>query len=217
MADSVCSFISDSEKGGKLAESSDFYKVGKPISAEVLQILSASISPEEISLQNGSVCNPKVNGNHNRHLVALNLNGRGQLISPDHDVAKMIFDNTTRLREVLPGLESWQNSKIAAWQRLEGKSIQWLCVVSMDRRGVMSDVTTVLSSLGITVCFCVAETVRGRGMGVMLFHIDGNLGNLVDSCARVDVILGVVGWSMGCTWASSIAPELSVKYDYSQD
>ncbi|KAJ8432196.1 hypothetical protein Cgig2_013738 [Carnegiea gigantea] len=217
MADSVCSFISDSEKGGKLAESSDFSKVGKPISEEVLQILSASISPEEISLQNGSVCNPKINGSYNKHVVALNLNGRGQLLSPDHDVETMIFDNTTWLREVLPGLESWRNSKIAAWQRLEGKSIQWLCVVSIDRGGVMSEVTMVLSSLGITVCSCVAETDRGRGMGVMLFHIDGNLGNLVDSCARIDLILGVLGWSTGCTWASSIAPEVSVKHDYSQD
>lgn len=202
-ADSLTNFISDSQKGGKLEESSNLSKVRKQTSEEVLQTLSTSISPRDLDLQNGSLCAPKVNGNHNKHVALLNMNGRGKLLSPDHDISEMIFTNTTRLREVLPGLESWKISKIAAWHRLEGNSIQWLCVISLDRRGIMGEVTMVLSSLGISVSSCVAEIDRARGMGVMLFHIEGNMDNLVDTCARIDFILGVLGWSTGCSLPSS--------------
>ncbi|RZR96474.1 hypothetical protein BHM03_00025501, partial [Ensete ventricosum] len=47
-----------------------------------------------------------------------------------------------------------------------------------------------------------AEIDRRRGMGVMLFHFEGTLDNLVNACSSVDVILGVLGWSAGCSWSS---------------
>lgn len=203
-ADSLNNFIADSEKEGELEEPCDFSGVSKPISEKIFKTLSPSTSPEETALQNGGIRAPKVNGKHNKHVDSSDL--RGKLLSPDNDLAKMIFANTTRPREVLPGLESWQTSKIAAWHNLEGNSIQWLCVVGIDRRGIMAEVTTVLAALGISVCSCVAELDRGRGIGVMLFHIEGNLDNLVDACSRIDLILGVLRWSAGCSWLGSTDP-----------
>ncbi|WRX07958.1 hypothetical protein QQP08_000445 [Theobroma cacao] len=70
--------------------------------------------------------------------------------------------------------------------------------------GIMADVTTALAAVGITICSCVAEIDRGRGMAVMLFHVEADLEILVDACSRVDLILGVLGWSIGCSWPSSI-------------
>ncbi|GAY41000.1 hypothetical protein CUMW_056050 [Citrus unshiu] len=39
----------------------------------------------------------------------------------------------------------------------------------------MADVTTALATVGVTICSCVAEIDRGRGIAVMLFHVEGNL------------------------------------------
>ncbi|KAF2304717.1 hypothetical protein GH714_037687 [Hevea brasiliensis] len=61
--------------------------------------------------------------------------------------------------------------------------------------GMMAEVTSALAAVGIAICSCVAEIDRGRGMAVMLFHIEGNLDNLVKVCSSVDLILGVLGWS----------------------
>lgn len=140
--------------------------------------------------------------------------------------------------------------------------------------GMMAEVTSTLTSVGITICSCVvsgvlnalasvgiiiynrkvlffslslllcinwshfylnilneqAEIDRRRGMGVMLFHIEGSFENLVsfywptlnfhffsfcyspdlrgaiqeNASSSVDLILGVLGWSTGCSWPSSL-------------
>lgn len=75
-----------------------------------------------------------------------------------------------------------------------------------------------------------AEIDRRRGMGVMLFHIEGSFDSLVsfyrptftahvfsfcyspdprasnqvNASSSVDLILGVLGWSTGCSWPSSL-------------
>lgn len=198
-ADSVSSFIADSEKEKKLDDTNDNSRLSKPFSEGILKTFSPSRSSEDVHLQNGSLCIPKVNGKHNKHVEL--MKEKGKLMSGD-DIAKMLYANTTRPKEVLPGLESWQISKIAAWHSHEGNSIQWLCVVCVDRKGIMGEVSTVLASLGISICSCVAEIDRGRGMGVMLFHIEGNMDNLVDACSRIDLTFGVLGWSAGCSWQS---------------
>lgn len=59
----------------------------------------------------------------------------GYLFSLGNGAAKMIPANNPPHKEVLPGLESWQASKIASWHNLEGHSIQWFSVVCIDRRG----------------------------------------------------------------------------------
>ncbi|KAH1108504.1 hypothetical protein J1N35_012272 [Gossypium stocksii] len=68
---------------------------------------------------------------------------------------------------------------------------------------MMAKVATALAAVGITICACVAEIDRGRGMAVMLFHVEANL-ELVNACSRLDLILGVLGWSVGCSWPSTI-------------
>lgn len=128
----------------------------------------------------------------------------GYLFSLGNGAAKMIPANNPPHKEVLPGLESWQASKIASWHNLEGHSIQWFSVVCIDRRGMMAEVTTALAAVGITICACVAEIDRGRGMAVMLFHVEANLEIFVNACSRLDLILGVLGWSVGCSWPSTI-------------
>ena len=85
--------------------------------------------------KNGSIWFPKVNGKHSKHVQHASLKVKGELFSEVNGVAKIIQANIPMYKEVLPGLESWQASKIASWHNHEGHSIQWFCVVCIDRRG----------------------------------------------------------------------------------
>ncbi|XP_013676990.1 putative GTP diphosphokinase RSH1, chloroplastic isoform X2 [Brassica napus] len=152
--------------------------------------------------QNGSVWVPKVNGKHNKAIKNSSLENP-EFFLPGDGIAKIFPANIPPYKEVLPGLESWRASKIDSWHHLEGHSIDWLCVVFMDRKGIIAEVTTVLAAEGIAVCSCVAEIDRGRGLAVMLFQIEANIESLVTVCAKVDLILGVLGWSSGCSWPKS--------------
>ncbi|XP_077218053.1 RELA/SPOT homolog 1 [Tasmannia lanceolata] len=142
---------------------------------------------------------PKVNGKHNKKVqeMSLRVNGEG------NGIAELIHANIPMYKEMLPGLESWLAGKVASWHDLEGHSIQWFCILCIDRRGMLADVTSALTAAGITICSCVAEIDRRRGMGVLLFHIEGNFETLVTACSSVDLILGVLCWSAGCSWPSS--------------
>ncbi|KAH0908113.1 hypothetical protein HID58_031434 [Brassica napus] len=157
--------------------------------------------------QNGSVWVPKVNGKHNKAVKNSSLESP-EFFSPGDGIAKIFPANIPAYKEVLPGLDSWRASKIDSWHHLEGHSIEWLCVVSMARKGIIAEVTTVLAAEGITVCSCVvrastAEIDRERGLAVMLFQIEANTESLVSVCAKVDLISGVLGWSSGCSWPRS--------------
>ncbi|CAH8350357.1 unnamed protein product [Eruca vesicaria subsp. sativa] len=152
--------------------------------------------------QDGSVWVPKVNGKHNKAIKNSSLEN-SEFFLPGDGTAKIFPANIPPYKEVLPGLESWRASKIDSWHNLEGHSIDWLCVVSMDRKGIIAEVTTVLAAEGIAVCSCVAEIDRGRGLAVMLFQIEANIESLVSVCTKVDLILGVLGWSSGCSWPKS--------------
>uniref|UniRef100_A0A453I4I6 Uncharacterized protein n=7 Tax=Triticinae TaxID=1648030 RepID=A0A453I4I6_AEGTS len=37
-------------------------------------------------------------------------------------------------------------------------------------------------------------------MGVLLFHFEGTDENVVSACSSVEMILGVLGWSAGCSY-----------------
>ncbi|KAJ7977605.1 RelA/SpoT family [Quillaja saponaria] len=193
--DTVNDFITDSEGDSEAEELREGSK-------KFVEISSPGRSEDVLHSKNGSVWTPKVNGKHNKHVQHVSLKGEGELLLPGNQVAKIIQANMPMYKEVLPGLESWQASKVASWHNLEEHSIQWFCIVCIDRRGMMAEVTTALATAAIAVCSCVAEIDRGRGMAVMLFHIDGNLEHLVNACSRVDLILGVLGWSTGCSWPS---------------
>ncbi|XP_031401269.1 putative GTP diphosphokinase RSH1, chloroplastic [Punica granatum] len=205
--DSVNDFIADSEDEKGAEELSERPKVNKPIWDSILMnvvgIASAKKSSQDVlGAKNGSVRSTKVNGKHHKDVQGLSLTTTGESLSQGNGVAQMRQANIPLYKEVLPGLESWQASKIASWHNLEGHSIQWFCVVCIDRKGMMAEVTTALAAVGITICSCVAEIDKGRGMAVMLFHIEGNLDSLVNACSSIDLILGVLGWATGCSWPS---------------
>ncbi|XP_047174687.1 putative GTP diphosphokinase RSH1, chloroplastic isoform X2 [Vigna umbellata] len=203
--EAVNDFVTDSEGDSESEELSkgSKYPWGKTfVNGE--EISTSTRNETVLQSKNGSVWIPKVNGKHNKHVQRESFNGKGETLLQGNLVAKMIQVNIPRYKEVLPGLESWQAQKIASWHNMEGHSIQWLSVVCIDRRGMMAEVTTVLSTAGIAICSCVAEIDGGRGMAVMVFHVEGNLENLVSACSKVDLILGVLGWSTGCSWPSLV-------------
>ncbi|XVF22170.1 hypothetical protein REPUB_Repub12eG0150600 [Reevesia pubescens] len=203
--DRVNDFVADSEEESELEELSRQSKpLWEKILSNVVDFSSPGRSCEDALAKNGSIWVPKVNGKHNKHVQHVNLKANGCLLSLGNGAAKMIPANIPTHKEVLPGLESWQASKIASWHNLDGQSIQWFSVVCIDRRGMMAEVTTALAAVGITICSCAAEIDRGRGMAVMLFHVEADLEILVNACSKVDLILGVLGWSIGCSWPSSI-------------
>lgn len=207
-ADSVNDFIADSEEEIELEEVSDFSRDSKPTWEKILMNVN-DMSPSMRNyidvghIQNGSVPVPKVNGKHNKHVKHVSLAAEGE-VAQGIGFAKIVHSNIPMYKEVLPGLDSWQTSKISSWHNLEGHSIQWFSVVCIDRKGMMAEVTTAMAAVGIAVCSCVAEMDRERGMAVMLFHVEGSLDSLVNACSRVDLILGVLGWSTGCSWPSSV-------------
>ncbi|KAK7259280.1 hypothetical protein RIF29_24882 [Crotalaria pallida] len=201
--EAVNEFLTDSEGD---SESEDGSSGSKPMKGKMfvngVEISTPERSEVALESKNGSVWTPKVNGKHNKHVQHESLKGEGEMLLQRNHVAEMIQVNTPRYKEVLPGLENWQAQKIASWHNIEGHSIQWLSVVCIDRRGMLAEVTTVLANAGVAICSCVAEIDGGRGIAVMLFQVDGNLANLVCACSSIDLILGVLGWSTGCSWPS---------------
>ncbi|MBA0762598.1 hypothetical protein Gotri_012189 [Gossypium trilobum] len=81
-------------------------------------------SEDALTVKNGSIWVPKVNGKHNKQVQDVGSKANGYLFSLGNSAAKMIPANDPPQKEVLPGLESWQASKIASWHNLEGHPIQ---------------------------------------------------------------------------------------------
>ncbi|CAK9185826.1 unnamed protein product [Ilex paraguariensis] len=208
-ADKVTEFVADSEEDSEVEEVVDYSQGSKHTWEKIVRNVvdmssSKTIGENVLQSQNGSIQVPKINGKHNKLMQNVSLKAKDETLSQGNGVAKMILANIPVYREVLPGLESWQAGKVASWHNLEGHSIQWLCIVCIDRRGMMADVTIALAAASITICSCAAEIDRERGMAVMLFHIESSLDSLVSACSKVDLILGVLGWSTGCSWPSSM-------------
>ncbi|KZV21563.1 hypothetical protein F511_11056 [Dorcoceras hygrometricum] len=206
-ADSVKQFVAESDRDSEVEEVVNHSKGAKhtweKILRNVMQIASARTCNEDIfQLEKGSIQVPKVNGKHSKNMLNVSLKAEGEVLSQGNGVAKMILANIPLYREVLPGLEGWQASKIIAWHNIDGNSIQWLSIVCLDRRGMMADITSALAAEGITICSCAAEIDRKKGMGVMLFHVEASFDDLASACSKVDLILGVLGWSTGCSWLS---------------
>ncbi|KAI5311102.1 hypothetical protein L3X38_045569 [Prunus dulcis] len=208
-ADKVNDFIADSEEESEEEELQKASKGYKPIWEKMMvNVVELSLpersSEDPFQIRNGSAGVSKVNGKHNKNVHHVSLKAEGEMLSQGNGVARMLQANIPMCKEALPSLESWQASKVASWHSIEGHSIQWFCVVSVDRKGMMAEVTTALSAVGITICSCVAEIDKERGMAVMLFHVEGSAESLVRACSSIDVILGVLGWSTGCSWPSSV-------------
>lgn len=146
-----------------------------------------------------NVHTPKINGKHNKTVKELGIKINGSTIRGDSSTEFMHSGIPTR-KEIFASLDHWKSGKISSWHNTEGNSIQWLCIVCVDRKGIMAEVTSALTACGITICSCVAERDKRRGMGVLLFHFEGTNENLVSACASVEMILGVLGWSVGCSY-----------------
>ncbi|KAK9146983.1 hypothetical protein Sjap_006886 [Stephania japonica] len=205
--DAVNAFVTDSKEECQFEKSSrDSSKENKSVWKQFLMNFVdlsnlRSNHGDILQVQNGSAT--KVNGKHNMDAQHMSLKSNGEFLVEGHGVAKLLRANIPMYKEILPGLESWQASKVSSWHEQEGHSIQWFCIICIDRRGMMADVTSALTAAGISIFSCVADTNRRKGMGVMLFHIEANLENVVNACSSVDRILGVLGWSAGCTWPAS--------------
>ncbi|KAI7726871.1 hypothetical protein M8C21_012345, partial [Ambrosia artemisiifolia] len=202
-ADSVNEFIADTEDDSEAEDVLDYSKgtqhTWETILMNVMEMSSSKMVDEDLfRFKNGSIKVSKVNGKHNKHMqhVSLKTNSHG------NEFGKLMQANVPMYKEVLPSLESWLDGKVSSWSKLQGHSIQWLCIACIDRKGMMADITLALADAGISICSCAAEVDRGRGMAVILFHVEASLDNLVSACSRVDIVLGVLGWSTGCSWPS---------------
>ncbi|XP_010522807.1 PREDICTED: putative GTP diphosphokinase RSH1, chloroplastic isoform X2 [Tarenaya hassleriana] len=202
--DRVNDFVMDSDCGAEdLPDSSrKTLPWWEKILMNVKQLQPQDRSGNSPPSQNGSIWAPEVNGKHNKSIKRSTLQEL-EFFPSGNGSANMFPANMPTYKEVLPGLDSWRASKIASWHHLEGHSIDWFCVVCMDRKGIIAEVTTVLAAEGIAVCSCVAEIDRGRGLAVMLFQVEASIESLVFACSKVDLILGVLGWSTGCSWPKS--------------
>ncbi|XP_047336861.1 putative GTP diphosphokinase RSH1, chloroplastic [Impatiens glandulifera] len=205
-AEAVNEFSAESEDDTESNEL-DIPKRGKynweKILVNVMEMSTSKFGKDDDAQVGGKVLIPKVNGKHNKHMKDVSLKAKGELLSHGNGVARNVASNVPIAKDVLPGLESWKAAKIAAWHCLEGHSIQWFCIVCIDRKGLMADIATALTAVDVTICSCASETNKERGMAVMLFHVEANLSSLVSGCCGVDNIFGVLGWSVGCSWPSS--------------
>lgn len=148
---------------------------------------------------------PRVNGKTNKKVeeIAVSFTGSSNLVSNSvsGSLAKPAARNLLSMnREVLASLETWQAGRVASWHGSENQSIQWFSVLCFDRKSILAEVTAVLGAAGILICACVAETDQRRGLGTMLFHVDGSTQNLMNACASVSSIEGVISWAVGCSW-----------------
>ncbi|XP_050367007.1 putative GTP diphosphokinase RSH1, chloroplastic isoform X2 [Argentina anserina] len=208
-ADKVNDSVADSEEESEAEEPPSTSKEYKPLWEKVLMNVVGLALPERSPKDpfqningNARVSVPKVNGKHNKQARNVSLKAEGELLSQGNGVARLLQANIPMYKDALPSLESWQTSKITSWHNVEGHSILWFSVVSIDRKGMIAEVTTAMAAAGITICSCVAEIDGERGMAVMLFHVEGSLESLADVCSSIDIILGVLGWSMGCSLPS---------------
>ncbi|GJY66266.1 putative GTP diphosphokinase RSH1, chloroplastic isoform X2, partial [Tanacetum coccineum] len=200
--DSVNEFLADSGEDSEAEEVTDYSKgihhTWEKILMNVMEMSSMKMIGEDLfQFKNGSVKVPKVNGKHNKQMKDVSVKSKGDTLYQGNGVAKMIFADVPMYKEVLPGLENWRDGKIASWSDFEGHSIQWMCIVCIDRKGVLADITRTLADVGVTICSCAAEVDKERGMAVILFHVEPSLDNMVSACSRVDLVLGVLGWSTG--------------------
>lgn len=159
-SDSVSEFTAKSNEDGDM-EISDYSKGTKHswerILENVMDVSSGKMTSDDtFQFHTGSVQFPKVNGKHNKHMQHVSLQAEGEAVSPGNPVSKMILDNILVYKEVLPGLESWKATKVASWHNLEGHSIQWFCVVSIDRTGyfLVFTLSVALTSPGFAFCEC---------------------------------------------------------------
>eukprot|EP00250_Pteridium_aquilinum_P014465 c22008_g1_i1 orf=436-3033(+) len=207
--DSVREFVSELDEVDKnlLADWGAGSAAEIGFNRELLDSGPSSLPFKELSIRASKVNRsffPQVNGKANKKMeeIAVSLIGNSKLMSNcvAGSLPKSAARNILVPKDVLASLQIWQAGKVALWHGSEDQSIQWLSVLCFDRKSILAEVTSVLGAAGILICACSAETDRNRGLGIMLFHVDGSTKNLMSACASVSSIEGVISWSTGCSW-----------------
>jgi hypothetical protein len=102
------------------------------------------LSPNKLSFANrnsdgflpvNNVHTPKVNGKHNKTVKELGIKINGSTIRGDSSTGFM-HPGISACTEVFASLDHWKCGKISSWHNTEGNSIQWLCIVCVDRKGI---------------------------------------------------------------------------------
>lgn len=132
--DRVNEFVTDPKEDSKVEGLSDYSK-GSSYNWEKIVRNVVETCKDPFQLQRGSIQDPKVNGKHNKHMQHVSLKATGEVLFQGNGVGEMILANIPMYKEVLPSLNRWQADKVASWHNLEGHSIQWFCVVCIDRTG----------------------------------------------------------------------------------
>lgn len=153
---------------------------------------------------------PQVNGKHVKKVEEMTVNLTGSPSLPASNICGSLrkSPNLSPLSmdvEVLAGLEEWKAGRVALWHRSENRPVLWLNVLCFDRKSMLAEITAVVGAAGIMIHACVAETDQRRGLGIMLFHVDGSTENLIHASGNVSSIEGVISWSTGCSWQSQQA------------
>jgi len=160
--------------------------------------LRISYQPEALNLQPKPTVNGKVNGKHSMVVNELVLKAERKGLRKLK--IRYIQD------EARAGIEAWQTERISLWHSSGGSSVQWFGVCCHDRNSMLAEVTGVLGAAGIRIKACAAESDETKGLAVMLFQIEGNVDNLVQACANIDMIEGMLEWSVGCSWQKPPTP-----------
>ncbi|CAM6129781.1 unnamed protein product [Calypogeia fissa] len=186
-------------------------EIGDPLLGPIAVVNGTAINGTSVSgiringtPVNGTPVNgTPVNGKHNKFLDAIfgkkaggYINGTARISSSTASLRMTIED------EVMAKFEAWQVGRVAMWHGSGDRSVQWLSICCVDRKRMLAEVAALLGASGILICACAAETDQSRGLGIMIFHIDGDLDSLVQACTSLQKIGGVINWALGCSWQS---------------
>ncbi|XP_002976143.2 putative GTP diphosphokinase RSH1, chloroplastic isoform X1 [Selaginella moellendorffii] len=141
-----------------------------------------------------------INGKHAKRGELAGKLGRGTcVIGSAASDSQRTYTYINNVTDASRSREDWLIGRLKNWQCL-GSSVQWFSICCMDRRNILAEVTGALGGAGILICACVAETDGVKGLGTMLFHIEGSTDNLWEACSSMDMIDGILNWSIGCCW-----------------
>lgn len=140
-ADAVNDFVAD------LNDETDYNQIfpdsptnrKKSIWEKILAINEESSSNRKhdlLHIQN-TVSIPKINGKHKKNVDKRSIKINGNTMIRGDGFAEFLLAKVPMYKEVVPGLESWKESKITSWHNVEGHAIQWFCIVCIDRKGIV--------------------------------------------------------------------------------
>lgn len=138
-ADTVNDFVADLEDDGDYEEISTSppqksKSLWERILMNIEELSSAKKGQEDLVPVRNSIATPKVNGKHNKNIQNISLKVNGNPVVSD-GIVEFIHANAPLYKEVVPSLESWKAGKVAMWHNVEGCSVQWLCILCIDRKG----------------------------------------------------------------------------------